>query len=94
MLLYPGNLVEKYTGQENVYGPVGSLRFALLREGIEELELLDQLSASRGGRAEADAIVASICRGVKDFSRDPNEIDKAPAIGLIRALAARQEGRP
>ena len=40
MLLYPGNLVERYTGQENVYGPVGSLRFALLREGLEELELL------------------------------------------------------
>ena len=92
MLLYPGNLVEKYTGQENVYGPVGSLRFALLREGLEELELLEQL-ASRGGRAEANEIVESICRGVKDFSRDPAEIDKARRR-LILALAARQKARP
>lgn len=88
MLLYPGNLVERYTGQENVYGPVGSLRFALLREGIEELELLEQLSAL-GGRDEADAIAASICRGVKDFSRDPNEIEAARSR-LIRAIARRQ----
>ncbi|MCS5626753.1 MAG: DUF4091 domain-containing protein [Planctomycetes bacterium] len=92
MLLYPGNLVEKYTGQKNVYGPVGSLRFALLREGLEELELLEQLSAL-GGRAEADAIAASICNGVKDFSRDPNEIEAA-RHRLIRAIVARQEGRP
>ena len=92
MLLYPGNLVEKYTGQENVYGPVGSLRFALLREGLEELELLEQLS-SLGGRAEADAIAASICNGVKDFSRDPHQIEAA-RHRLIRAIAARREGRP
>ena len=92
MLLYPGNLVEKYTGQENVYGPVGSLRFALLREGLEELELLELLS-KLGGRDEADAIAASICDGVKDFSRDPNELDAA-RHRLIRAIAARQERQP
>ena len=92
MLLYPGNLVERYTGQENVYGPVGSLRFALLREGLEELELLERLSAL-GGRDEADAIAASICGGVKDFSRDPNELDAA-RHRLIRAIAARQERQP
>ena len=92
MLLYPGNLVERYTGQENVYGPVGSLRFALLREGLEELELLELLSAL-GGRDEADAIAASICGGVKDFSRDPNELEAA-RHRLIRAIAARQERQP
>ena len=92
MLLYPGNLVERYTGQENVYGPVGSLRFALLREGLEELELLELLSAL-GGRDEADAIAASICGGVKDFSRDPHEIEAA-RHRLIRAIAARQERQP
>lgn len=92
MLLYPGNLVEKYTGQENVYGPVGSLRFALLREGIEELELLELL-ASLGGRDAADAIVASICRGVKEFSRDPNKIEAA-RYRLIREIAARQGAKP
>ena len=58
----------------------------------EALELLEQLS-SLGGRAEADAIAASICNGVKDFSRDPNEIEAA-RHRLIRAIAARRDERP
>ena len=92
MLLYPGNLVEKYTGQANVYGPVGSLRFALLREGLEELELLELL-ASLGGREAADEIAASICRGVKDFSRDPEDIESARLL-LIRKIAELQGAKP
>ena len=92
MLLYPGNLVEKYTGQENVYGPVGSLRFALLREGLEELELLELL-ASLGGREAADEIAASICRSVKDFSRDPEDIESA-RLRLIRKIAELQGAKP
>lgn len=92
MLLYPGNLVEKYTGQENVYGPVGSLRFALLREGLEELELLELL-ASLGGRETADAIAASVCRGVKDFSRNPEDIESA-RLRLIREISELQGAKP
>jgi len=59
-----------------VVGPVGSLRLALLREGLEELELLGLL-ADLGGEAAADEIAASICRDVRDFSRDPHDIDEA-----------------
>jgi len=75
-LIYPGNLVERYTGQENVFGPVSSVRFELLREGFEELELLYLLKNS-GGESAADQIVESICRGIRDFTRDPNAIDEA-----------------
>jgi hypothetical protein len=87
-LVYPGHLVSKYTQQENVDGPVGSLRLAMLREGMEELELL-RLLREAGGGAEADRIVRSICRNVRDFQRDPAAIDAARAQ-VIAALLARQ----
>ena len=75
-LIYPGNLAERYTGQDNVFGPVSSVRFELLREGFEEIELLYLLKNS-GGEEAADQIVASICSGIRDFMRDPNVIDDA-----------------
>jgi len=75
-LIYPGNLVERYTGQENVFGPVSSIRFELLREGQEELELMLMLKES-GGESAVDEIVESVCKGIRDFSRDPNAIDEA-----------------
>jgi hypothetical protein len=84
-LVYPGHLAERYSGQENVLGPVGSMRLALLREGLEELELL-RLLAESGYKNIADEIAASICRDARDFSRDPNEIDAA-RDRLIEQLA-------
>ena len=75
-LIYPGHLVKKFTGQDNVDGPVNSIRLALLREGMEELELLGVLR-ELGGDEVADEIVESICRDIRDFSRDPNAIDAA-----------------
>jgi hypothetical protein len=69
-------MADRYARQDNVVGPVGSLRLALLREGLEELELLGLL-AELGGEAVADEITASICRNVRDFSRDPQAIDFA-----------------
>jgi len=75
-LIYPGNLAERYTGQENVFGPISSVRFELLREGFEELELIKLLTDSGGGTV-ADQIVESICKGIRDFTRDPNAIDEA-----------------
>jgi hypothetical protein len=84
MLLYPGNLVEEYTGQPDVYGPVASLRLALLREGCEELELLGLLADS--GQADlADELAASLCGSVRAFTRDPDAIDAARAR-LLEAL--------
>ena len=75
-LVYPGNLAEQYTGQDNVFGPISSIRLELLREGQEELELINMLK-ELGGESAADEIVESICRGIRDFTRDPNAIDEA-----------------
>jgi len=87
-LIYPGHLVKQYTGQANVDGPVSSMRLALLREGMEELELLGLLR-ELGGQTVADEIVASICRDIRDFSRDPNEIAAARSE-IIREILKRQ----
>jgi hypothetical protein len=73
-LIYPGNLASHYSGQDNVDGPIGSLRLALLREGLEDLELL-RLLADLGGEETADELAASICWDIRNFSRNPNEID-------------------
>jgi len=88
-LIYPGNMAERYARQDNVIGPVGSLRLALLREGLEELELLGLL-AELGGEAVADEIAASVCRNVRDFSRDPQAIDFARTRVIEEILKAKQ----
>jgi hypothetical protein len=87
-LIYPGNLAERYTGQENVYGPLSSVRFELLREGQEELELMHMLK-KLGGESEVDQIVDSICRGIRDFTRDPNAIDDAKDK-IVKEILKRQ----
>jgi len=87
-LIYPGNMAGRYTNQKDVYGPIGSIRFELLREGFEELELLNMLQELGGGK-EADRITESICRGIRDFTRDPNAIDQAKDQ-LIQEILKRQ----
>jgi hypothetical protein len=87
-LIYPGNLVERYTGQKNVFGPVSSIRLEMLREGHEELELMNMLK-ELGGGSDADEIVASICNGIRDFSRDPNAIDEAKEA-IIKEILRRK----
>jgi len=89
-LIYPGHMAERYARQDNVHGPVGSLRLALLREGLEELELLGLL-AELGGEAAADEIAASICRNVRDFSRDPHAIDFARTRVIEEILKINKE---
>ena len=79
-LVYPGHLAARSSGQDNVDGPVASLRMAMLREGLEELELI-RLLAQRDP-ATADRIVRRVCRHIRDFSRDPNAIDQARAAVL------------
>ena len=87
-LIYPGHLVYKYTRQGNVDGPVGSLRLAMLREGFEELELV-QILRDLGGEEVADEIIGDICRDLRDFSRDPNAIDAA-RDRIIQEILKRQ----
>ena len=47
-----GNMARKYTGQDDVDGPIGSIRLELLRKGLEELELLRLLDAAGGESAK------------------------------------------
>jgi hypothetical protein len=72
-LLYPGDRTERYTGQPNVDGPVSSLRFELLREGIEDYEYLWMLKNS-GDKEFADDQVRNLVIDVSSFSRNVEEL--------------------
>ncbi len=72
-LLYPGNRARQYTGQDNVEGPISSLRLELLREGIEDYEYL-WLLKSKGDREFADRMVESLVVDVSAFSRNVQEL--------------------
>ncbi len=75
-LLYPGDRVPRYTGQKSVYGPVSSIRFELLREGIEDYEYLWLLKSLGDGRF-ADESAASMVVDVSAFSRNVDELIEA-----------------
>ena len=72
-LLYPGSEVKANTGQRNVDGPVSSIRFELLREGIEDYEYLWLLN-SMGGGAFADEAVRGMVVDVRAFSRNSDDL--------------------
>ncbi len=72
-LLYPGSQTRQYTGQANVDGPVSSIRFELLREGIEDYECL-WLLKSLGDAGLADEAAKSMVVNVRTFSRKPEEL--------------------
>lgn len=72
-LLYPGSEVQRYTGQKNVDGPVSSIRFELLREGIEDYEYLWLLKSLSDG-AFADKAVESMVVDVSAFSRNAEDL--------------------
>jgi hypothetical protein len=72
-LLYPGLHTHRYTGQDDVDGPVSSLRFELLREGIEDYEYL-WLLKSMGDQEFADRVVRDLVVDVSAFSRNVAEL--------------------
>ena len=72
-LLYPGDRTERYTGQPNVDGPVSSIRFELLREGLEDYEYLWMLEAA-GEKKFADEQVRNLVIDVSAFSRNLDEV--------------------
>jgi hypothetical protein len=72
-LLYPGNYVKEFTGQPNVDGPVSSIRFELLREGIEDYEYLSLLK-DLGDEKYADSLTKNMVIDVRAFSRNINEL--------------------
>ncbi len=82
-LLYPGDRAPRYTGQKAVDGPVSSIRFELLREGIEDYEYL-WLLKSLGDERFADEAAASLVVDVSAFSRNVEEL-----FGVRRRMAER-----
>jgi hypothetical protein len=68
-LWYPGDFVKRYTGQPDVEGPVSSIRFELLREGIEDFVYLSMLT-KLGDKAFADQMAQNMVVDVKAFSRN------------------------
>ena len=72
-LWYPGDYVERYTGQPNVNGPISSIRFELLREGIEDYEYLSMLK-KLGDNSFAAKQVENLVVDVKAFSRNVTDL--------------------
>lgn len=72
-MIYPGDHTESYTGQPNVNGPVSSIRFELLREGLEDYEYLWMLENS-GDKEFADELVRNLVVDVSSFSRNVEQL--------------------
>ncbi|HUU27556.1 MAG TPA: glycoside hydrolase domain-containing protein [archaeon] len=81
-LLYPGEEIRSYCGLKNVEGPVSSVRFELLRKGMEDVEYLYKL-AEMGLASEAERLGMELVISADTFSRDPARLEK------IKAEAAR-----
>jgi hypothetical protein len=82
---YPGDYTEEYTGQPDVKGPVSSIRFELLREGIEDYVYLSMLK-NHGAKEYAEKVVRSMAVDVSAFSRNVEELYRTR-----RAMAERIE---
>jgi hypothetical protein len=72
-LIYPGDFTKEYTGQPNVNGPVSSIRFELLREGIEDYEYLWMLK-DLGDKDFAEVQLHNMVIDVSTFSRNLEEL--------------------
>ena len=72
-LIYPGDHTKRYTGQPNVDGPVSSIRFELLRDGIEDYEYLWMLK-DLGDKDFAEAKINNMVVDVSAFSRNVEEL--------------------
>ena len=85
-LIYPGNLVRRYTGQRNVDGPVGSLRLELLREGIEDIEylhILERLGEEQFACDLAESLVVSI----RAYTNEPDRIEAVRERAAAKILS-------
>ena len=84
-LLYPGDFVNRYTRQPDVNGPVSSIRFELLREGIEDYDYIQMLK-NAGDKEFADSVVGKMVIDVSTFSRNVEDLYAAR-----KAMAERLE---
>ena len=72
-LIYPGDHTKRFTGQPDVNGPVSSIRFELLRDGIEDYEYLWMLQ-NKGDSDFAEKQVQNMVIDVSTFSRNLKEL--------------------
>jgi hypothetical protein len=84
-LLYPGDFVKRFTGQPDVAGPVSSIRFELLREGIEDYDYIQMLK-NAGDKEFVSDIVDKMVIDVSTFSRNVDDLYAAR-----KAMAERLE---
>jgi len=79
--------VNRYTRQPDVNGPVSSIRFELLREGIEDYDYIQMLK-NAGDKEFADSVVGKMVIDVSTFSRNVEDLYAAR-----KAMAERLEKR-
>jgi len=72
--LPPGDAFIVYPGRN---GPLNSIRWEMVREGIEDYELLWLLSQKHEGKEEAMNICNSLIRGITDYEKDPKKLEDA-----------------
>lgn len=68
-MLYPGFLCNQYTGQDNVDGPLTSIRMELTRDGLEDAQLLYMLG--QGAPVESANVLIPTW---EDYCTDPEEL--------------------
>ncbi len=71
-MFYPGNRV-------GIDGPVGSLRFEILRYGIEDFYML-QMAEEAFGREWVDELVKNVSPNVREYNDDHDELDRTRII--------------
>ena len=77
---------------EGTEGPIGSLRFANVRDGIEDYEYLWALSEKAGDIEVAREMAESVAWGVLQWTKDPNVVSSARdrvAQWIVRPYLAR-----
>ena len=70
-----------YAGKD---GPIGCIRLANIRDGLDDYEYL-WLLKEKGKEAQTKAIVDSVCPAAEKWSDDPEAWDKA-RLELARML--------
>lgn len=68
-LLYPGTMCEQYTGQDNVNGPITSIRMETFRDGLEDTQLMYMV-----GNGNPVSIVDTVIPDWDNYSDNPEEV--------------------
>ncbi len=96
-LVYPGNLVSEHASQDDVDGPVSSIRLELFRLGIEDykyLKLLDEsLDSLTSDKDEAEGLLneaLNLVKSVTQFDADSKKYDEV--LGKIKTFLANHKG--